>query len=107
MINANAKQEYRKRPYTDFITPVLMYLGLPESRNKKVRKINEIEADVCEILDISDDEIYDYCDATPKITIMRSKFDLAIYEMCKENLIESVGCDIYKITDQGNAMLFS
>jgi len=77
------------------------------SRNKKVRKINEIEADVCEILDISADEIYDFHDATPKITIMRSKFDLAIYEMCKDKLIQAEGVDAYSITEKGKQLLFA
>ena len=107
MKNHNTKNDCTKRHHTDFILPVLMSLGC-ETRDENVSKrISEIENDVCEILDISADEIYDFHDATPKITIMRSKLDLAIYEMYKEKLIQAEGVDAYSITEKGKQALFA
>jgi len=104
--NSVAKQEYRKRPYTDFIAPVLMSLSFPENEN--VRKtISEIESDACEILDISYDERRSYYNAMYNIRIVRSKLEYALRTMREEKLIEAVGLSEYRITEKGQQELFS
>ena len=73
MKNNNAKQEYMKRHYTEFINPVLMSLYPYETSDRDVIKnINEIESDACEILDISNEERRAYYNDS-EIRILRSK----------------------------------
>jgi restriction endonuclease Mrr len=98
------KENYKARNCEEFVMPVLMSLGLYD---KKSKKIKEIENEVCEILEITDEERYTYFDATPEIRILRSKLDWALYKMWKNGLIERKGIGTYNIAKGGEKMLLS
>jgi len=105
MINANAKQEYTERNHTDFIIPVLMSLDDELDSNRQIRNINEIEIDVCELLNISYEERSAFYDFLPNTRVLRSKLGWLLYRMCKDNFIKAVRLEKYKITDEGKKVL--
>jgi restriction endonuclease Mrr len=105
MKNNNAKQEYTGRQCTDFIIPILMSLDDELDSNRQIRNINEIEIDVCELLNISYEERSAFYDFLPNTRVLRSKLGWLLYRMRKENLIKAFGLEKYKITDEGKKML--
>jgi restriction endonuclease Mrr len=96
------KNNYRTRNCEEFVMPVLMSLGFCDKKSKKVK---EIENEVCEILEITDEERLAYFDATPEIRILHSKLDWALYRMWKNGLIERKGIGTYSIMNEGEKML--
>ncbi|MDR1391075.1 MAG: winged helix-turn-helix domain-containing protein [Holosporales bacterium] len=98
------KENYRARNCEEFVMPVLMSLGFYDKKSKKAK---EIENEVCEILEITDEERLAYFDATPEIRILRSKLDWTLYKMWKNGLIERKSIGVYCIMNQGEKMLLN
>ena len=103
MMQNNSTKECIQRDYDEFINPILMSLGMPTSKPKKVKKI---ENDVQKILELTDQEMFSFFNATPDITIVRSKVDYALYEMLKNELIKLKG-ETYSITKKGRQFLMA
>ena len=102
MIQNNSTKEFIQCDYDEFIKPILMSLGMPTSKPKKAEKI---EKDVQKILKLTYAEMHTFFDATPEITIMRSKVEYALYEMVKKELIK-LKDETYSITKKGRQLLF-
>jgi len=100
----NSKKECMQSDYDAFIMPILMSLGLPEDKRKIIKTIENIEQDIQEILELTDQEMYSFFDATPQITMMRSKVDYALYEMLKNELVK-LKDETYSITKKGRQFL--